>query len=107
MSIYSDDRLKNGSAENNLENWITQNAIAVLGGLNGDKCFKVNANGVIAQSFNTVNEASAILIKGAFLPEIYSSDINLKTSIRITLNYGDGLKDIHVVPCKGSDNNGY
>lgn len=107
MSTYSDNRLKNGSAENDLQNWITQNALAILGGIDGTKCFKISANGNISQSFNAVNQTDTILVEGAFLPEIYSSDVNVKRSIKVTLNYGDNSKDTHIIPCKGSDNNDY
>lgn len=107
MAIYSDNRVINGSAENGILNWITQNAISILGGTNGSRCFEISSNGKIEQGYNPSNQPKTILIEGNFLPEEYISSGDVKTDLQVLLDYADGTQDIHIIPCKGSENNGY
>lgn len=107
MSTYSTNRIKNGSAENDLTNWITQNALAILGGTEGNKCFQLGAAGFIKQSYNAPKQASGILVEGAFLPQYYNNYGNVKTNINVVIRYGDGTVDKQIIVCKGSDSYGY
>lgn len=107
MDDYSENLLQNGDANNGTNNWVAQNTASILGGLVGPNCFKVSPNGNISQEIFINSQPETILVESNFLPEEYINDINVRQKIQIELTYGDGTKDINLIPCKGGEIYGF
>ena len=100
--IYSRNRLKNNNAETgDLTDWTNSNAAVVAGGP-GDSayCFRLATTGYLKQTIGATTQPPDVKVGGFFLPELPTiGSVEKKVFIRVTHHYGDGSKDVHLVPC--------
>ena len=93
---FSANRLKNPSAETgDLTDWDHENASVVLGGVEGDYCFRLEETGHLKQILTIPGQPGEFKVKGYFLPEEDppQGSVEVNAWIEVLYEYGDGTFD--------------
>lgn len=101
MDLYSRNKLKRSDAESgSLVDWATSNTYIVTGGpLESTKCFQLYSTASMSQSIPATTQPPDVKAGGFFLPEYPTEEPIKKVFIRVMHHYGEGDKDIHLIPC--------
>lgn len=96
--MYSQNRLKNPSAENGTAEWITKDATVVEGGIDGKYCFELSGKAYIEQKQNIAGQPPDCKITAFFLPGQDVTGDKVNAQIEVIYEYADNTIEKYVFP---------